>query len=55
MSVLPGERFGDSLTNANRIMEDLNPRMPQIRADTQAVADLADVYAKASPDLFDGL
>lgn len=44
-----GERFGDSLTNANRIMDDLNPRMPQIRADTQAFADLADVYANASP------
>ena len=29
--------------------------MPQIRADTQAVADLADVYANASTDLFDGL
>jgi phospholipid/cholesterol/gamma-HCH transport system substrate-binding protein len=50
-----GERFGDSLTNANSIMADLDPRMPQIRADTQAVADLADVYANASPDLLDGL
>ena len=50
-----GERFGNSLTNANRILDDLNPRMPQIRADTQAVADLADVYANASPDLWDGL
>ena len=46
-----GERFGDSLINANRIIDDLNPRMPQIRADMQAVADLADVYANASPDL----
>jgi phospholipid/cholesterol/gamma-HCH transport system substrate-binding protein len=50
-----GERFGDSLENANRIMDDLNPRMPQIRADTQAVAALADVYSDASPDLWDGL
>lgn len=50
-----GERFGDSLLNANRIMDDLTPRMPQNRAATQAVADLADVYANASPDLLDGL
>jgi phospholipid/cholesterol/gamma-HCH transport system substrate-binding protein len=50
-----GERFGDSLLDANRIMDDLNPRMPQIRAATQKVADLADVYADASPDLLDGL
>ncbi len=50
-----GERFGDSLINANRIMDDLTPRMPQIRAATRAVADLGDVYANASPDLLDGL
>ncbi len=50
-----GQRFGDSLINANRIMADLNPRMPQIRADQQALADLADVYADASPGLWDGL
>lgn len=36
-------------------MDDLNARMPQIRATTRAVADLADVYADASPDLWDGL
>jgi phospholipid/cholesterol/gamma-HCH transport system substrate-binding protein len=50
-----GERFGDSLRNANQIMADLDPRMPQIHADTRALADLADVYANASPDLWDGL
>ena len=50
-----GERFGQSLSDANRIMDDLNPRMPQIRAATRAVADLGDVYANASPDLLDGL
>jgi phospholipid/cholesterol/gamma-HCH transport system substrate-binding protein len=50
-----GEKFGDSLINANRIMDDLNPWMPQIRADMAALADLADVYANASPDLWDGL
>jgi phospholipid/cholesterol/gamma-HCH transport system substrate-binding protein len=50
-----GDRFGNSLVNANRILDDLNPRMPQIRADTQALTALADVYADASPDLWDGL
>ena len=44
-----GTRFGESLVNGNRILDDLNPRMPQIRYDTQRVADLADVYADASP------
>ncbi len=50
-----GDRFGESLTNGNTIVEDFNARMPQFRDDTRLVADLADVYADASPDLFDGL
>jgi phospholipid/cholesterol/gamma-HCH transport system substrate-binding protein len=50
-----GDRFGQSLLNGNDILDDLNPRMPQIRYDNQRLADLADVYADASPDLWDGL
>jgi phospholipid/cholesterol/gamma-HCH transport system substrate-binding protein len=50
-----GERFGESLENGNRILDDLNRQMPQIRRDTRGVAHLADVYADASPDLWDGL
>ncbi len=50
-----GDRFGESLTNGNTILDDLNAQMPQIREDTRLVAELADVYADASPDLWDGL
>ncbi|TFV57635.1 MCE family protein [Mycobacterium sp. PS03-16] len=50
-----GDRFGESIINGNAILADLNPQMPQIRRDTTALADLGDVYANASPDLFDGL
>ncbi len=50
-----GDRFGESLTNGNSILDDLNARMPQIREDTGLVADLVDVYADASPDLWEGL
>jgi phospholipid/cholesterol/gamma-HCH transport system substrate-binding protein len=50
-----GDRFGNSLVDANKIMDDLIPQMPQIRNDIQAVAALADVYADASPDLWNGL
>ena len=50
-----GDRFGESLLNGNRILDDLNQRMPQIRYEDQRLADLADVYADASPDLWDGL
>ncbi|OBJ67449.1 MCE family protein [Mycobacterium sp. 1274756.6] len=50
-----GDKFGASLVNANAILDDLNPRMPQFRHDIQAFAATADVYADASPDLWDAL
>ena len=50
-----GDRFGQSITNGNEILDDLNPQMPQIRRDNQLLADLGEVYADAAPNLFDGL
>jgi phospholipid/cholesterol/gamma-HCH transport system substrate-binding protein len=50
-----GERFGQSLAHGNEMLADLNPALPQIRYDTRRVADLADVYGIAAPDLFDSL
>ncbi len=50
-----GDKFGQSLVNGNTILADLNQRMPTFRHDTKAIADLSDVYANASPDLWDGL
>ncbi|ORA31475.1 MCE family protein [Mycobacterium aquaticum] len=50
-----GDKFGQSIVNGNTILADLNPRMPQIRHDITALADLSEVYANASPDLWNGL
>lgn len=50
-----GDRFGQSIEHGNAILDDLNPQMPRIRLDNQRLADLAEVYADAAPDLFDGL
>jgi phospholipid/cholesterol/gamma-HCH transport system substrate-binding protein len=50
-----GDRFGQSLENGNQILDDLNPQMPQIARDNRGLADLADVYANASQDLWQGL
>lgn len=50
-----GDRFGESITNGNEILAEINPQMPQIRRDNQLLADLGEVYADAAPDLFDGL
>ncbi|HXO24493.1 MAG TPA: MlaD family protein, partial [Streptosporangiaceae bacterium] len=50
-----GDKFGQSIVNGNKILSDLNPRMPAIRHDLHQLAALGDVYAKAAPDLFDAL
>lgn len=50
-----GGKFGDSIVNGNEILAQLNPRMPQIRYDVRRLTDLARVYTKASPDLWDFL
>jgi phospholipid/cholesterol/gamma-HCH transport system substrate-binding protein len=50
-----GTKFGESLENANVILDDVNPRMPRLREDVSRTADLLDVYADASPNLLDGL
>ena len=50
-----GDRFGESIVQGNEILAEINPQMPQLRRDNQLLADLADIYADASPQLFDGL
>ncbi len=50
-----GDLFGQSITHGNEILADLNPQMPQIRHDTQTLADLAEAYSDASPDLWEAL
>jgi phospholipid/cholesterol/gamma-HCH transport system substrate-binding protein len=50
-----GDKFGQSIVNANAILDDVNPRMPTIRHDIQQLATLGDTYADASPDLLDFL
>jgi phospholipid/cholesterol/gamma-HCH transport system substrate-binding protein len=50
-----GDRFGESVLNGSRIVDELDRQMLQIRHDNRLVADLADVYADASPALWGGL
>ncbi len=50
-----GTKFGQSIVNGNAVLDDINPQMPQIRRDIQGLSDLADVYTKAAPNLFDSL
>jgi phospholipid/cholesterol/gamma-HCH transport system substrate-binding protein len=50
-----GDKFGQSIVNANAILDDVNPQMPQARHDIQQLAGLGDTYANAAPDLLDFL
>ncbi len=50
-----GGKFGQSIVNGNKILDDVNARMPKIRHDIRQIAALGDVYANAAPDLFDAL
>lgn len=50
-----GDKFGQSIVDANTILDDVNPRMPQARHDVQQLAALGDTYADAAPDLLDAL
>ncbi|MDV3129404.1 MCE family protein [Mycobacterium sp. 21AC1] len=50
-----GAKFGQSLVDGNTILDDLNPRLPQLHRDIAGLADLGEVYAGAAPDLFGGL
>ncbi|HEY7051699.1 MAG TPA: MCE family protein [Mycobacterium sp.] len=50
-----GDKLGASIVNGNAILDDVNPQMPQIRHDIDQLANLAEVYTNASPDLWDFL
>lgn len=50
-----GDKFGASLVNANNILDNINPRMDQLRHDIAQLATVGDVYTDASPDLWDAL
>jgi phospholipid/cholesterol/gamma-HCH transport system substrate-binding protein len=50
-----GGKFGESIINGNHILAELNSRMPQLRYDVQRLADLGEIYSRASPDLWNFL
>ncbi len=50
-----GTKFGQAVINANAVLDDINPQMPQIRSNIKQLANLADIYTKASPDFWNFL
>lgn len=50
-----GSKLGRSVVNANTILTDVNQRLPKLQGDLRRVAELADIYTQAGPDLFDAV
>jgi phospholipid/cholesterol/gamma-HCH transport system substrate-binding protein len=50
-----GDKFGAAIVNADAVLDDVNPRMPQAHYDIQRLAALGHTYADAAPDLWDAL
>jgi phospholipid/cholesterol/gamma-HCH transport system substrate-binding protein len=47
-----GDKFGTSLVNGNKILDNLNPRMDQLGHDVGRLARVADIVGDVSPDLW---
>ncbi|HEY0450250.1 MCE family protein, partial [Actinophytocola sp.] len=46
-----GAQFGDTIVQLGAYLEKLEPSLPDLRADLQRIAEVADTYAEAGPDL----
>ncbi|MBK1788366.1 MCE family protein [Prauserella cavernicola] len=50
-----GEQFGDTLVQLSDYLGELNPSLPDIKADISGLADVADTYDRAAPDFLEAL
>ena len=50
-----GDEFGQSIVNANAVLDNVNPKQPRVRRDIQQFAALADTFANAAPNFIDFL
>ncbi|OLR90658.1 MCE family protein [Actinokineospora bangkokensis] len=50
-----GDQLGQTLSDLGSLVGELNPHLPQLRADLAQLATVADTYADAAPDLVQAL
>jgi len=50
-----GGKLGQTLVQTNTALDNLNPRLPRLQYGLQRLADVADIYTGAGPDLLDSL
>ena len=46
-----GTKFAQAIRDGNAVLADVNPRIPTFAADVSKLADVADIYTRAAPDL----
>lgn len=47
-----GDKFGTALVNGDKVLDNLNPQMDQVRSDVRQLATVTDALGDASPDLW---
>lgn len=47
-----GDKFGTALVNGNKVLDNLNPQMDQVRTDVRQLGVLTDTLGDASPELW---
>ncbi len=47
-----GDKFGTSLVNGDKVLDNLNPQMDQLHHDVRQLTQIADMVGDASPDLW---
>lgn len=50
-----GKQLGDTVVRLNSYLEQITPALPDLRANIERIATVADTYAEAAPDLFQAL
>jgi virulence factor Mce-like protein len=50
-----GKPLGQTLVDLGRLVEEINPHVPQLTHDLEALADVSDTYTEAIPDFVDAL
>jgi virulence factor Mce-like protein len=50
-----GKQLGDTIAELGKLIGDVNPHLPQLQHDVRALADLANNYTEALPDLVTAL
>ncbi|EHR53680.1 ABC-type transport system involved in resistance to organic solvents, periplasmic component [Saccharomonospora marina XMU15] len=50
-----GERLGETLVRLSDYLGELNPALPDIKADITGLADVSDVYSEAAPEFLEAM